>query len=93
MDRPGAPYTGSMGTKGYRNIAKSGAKAASARRRQAVAKARTRGRPHCGPPAKKPRIEVTSGGGLEAPAPRGGESADPESRKNVSDDAPPENES
>jgi hypothetical protein len=33
-----------MGTKGYRNIAKSGVKAASARRKQAVAKAGTKPR-------------------------------------------------
>ena len=33
-----------MGTKGYRNIAKSGVKAASARRKQAVAKAGTKRR-------------------------------------------------
>ena len=31
-----------MGTKGYRNTAKSGVKAASARRKQAVAKSRTK---------------------------------------------------
>jgi hypothetical protein len=33
-----------MGAKGYRNIAKSGVKAASARRKQAVAKASTKPR-------------------------------------------------
>jgi len=42
-----------MGTKGYRNIAKSGVKAATAKREQTVAKQRTRRKPRdrCGPPA------------------------------------------
>jgi len=49
-----------MGTKGYRNIAKSGVKAVSARQRQAVEKARTRKKPKPMRPPRKPRDEVAS---------------------------------
>jgi len=47
-----------MGNKGYRNTAKSGVKAASARRRQAVEKDRTRGKPRSTSPPRRPRIEA-----------------------------------
>jgi len=60
-----AAYTDLMGTKGYRNIAKSGVKAASARRRQAVAKAHTRKKPRIAGTLRKPRIEVVSDSDLE----------------------------
>jgi hypothetical protein len=54
-----------MGTKGYLNIAKSGMKAASAKRTQAVAKARTRKKPKTTSKPRKPQIEVTIEDGLE----------------------------
>jgi len=59
-----------MGTKGYRNTAKTGAKAASARRRQAVAKARTRKKPKLSGAPRKPRIEVVSENDLDGSQPQ-----------------------
>ena len=59
-----------MGTKGYRNTAKSGAKAASARRRQAVAKARTRKKPKPSGTPRKPVIEVESVNDLDGSQPQ-----------------------
>lgn len=47
-----------MGTKGYRNIAKSGVKAATAKREQAVAKQRTRRKPRDRKPPRKTTAEI-----------------------------------
>jgi len=47
-----------MGNKGYRNTAKSGVKAASARRRQVVARERTRDKPRQSRPPRRRRIEA-----------------------------------
>ncbi len=61
-----------MGTKGYRNIAKSGVKAASAKRKQSVAKTRTEKPPKVTVKPRKPKIEVTTGNELEESQPRDG---------------------